>query len=394
MRKFIFAFISLYVLGCSNESDPTAAHDRFTKIYNHDNFDTSYYPIDIKQTPDGGYLILGGRKITDSNFSGIYILKVNAVGAFISEQEVDEAFVNPIGPILESGGSYYFFAMNSLGLQTELFQMDADGVLSDPVTVGVTYPAAAAQDGTGFVLLSYDNFNKLTVVSQVSASGTLGQSQGFSIGAGDAVEEPIMSHFLRTGRQIPFFVGKTTSGQYFFNGFYNYTLSLAFTNLADNEPEGIVQGQQDDGGISQAAVLDGGSFALSRFNFGDNYILPKSTLTTSGISSSVDLGGNTFPELVANAPVRILRVTLGGQKKIIYGSHTRSSQIGLYAYDEATGDFVGSRYLGFSNPFEIAALIPTSDGGLAVCGTTYMAGRFPRICIFKLAAEEVNQSFL
>lgn len=394
MRKSIFILFLVTAFGCSNESDPTAVKDRFTKIYNHDNFNTSYYPIDIRQTPDGGYLILGGRKIEDSSFSGIYILKVDAVGAFISEQEVDETYVNPVGPILESGGNYYFFAMNSLGLQTELFQMDAEGTLSDPQSVGVTYPAAAAQDGTGFVLLSYDNFNKLTVVSQVSATGGLGQSQGFPIGAGDAVEEPIISHFLRTGRLLPFFVGKTTAGQYYFNGFYNYTLSLAFTNLGDDEPEGIVQGQQDDGGISQATALDGGKFALSRFNFGDNYILPNSTLNTSGISSSVDLGGNTFPELVANAPVRILRITLGGQKKIIYGSHTRSSQIGLYAYDEATGDFVGSRYLGFSNPFEIAALIPTSDGGLAVCGTTYMAGRFPRICIFKLSAEEVNQSFL
>lgn len=394
MRKFTFILFLIIAFGCSNESDPAAVKDRFTKIYNHDNFNTSYYPIDIRQTPDGGYLILGGRKIEDSNFSGIYILKVDAVGAFISEQEVDETYVNPVGPILESGGNYYFFAMNSLGLQTELFQMDAEGALSDPQSVGVTYPAAAAQDGTGFVLLSYDNFNKLTVVSQVSATGGLGQSQGFPIGAGDAVEEPIMSHFLRTGRLLPFFVGKTTTGQYYFNGFYNYTLSLAFTNLGDDEPEGIVQGQQDDGGISQATALDGGKFALSRFNFGDNYILPNSTLNTSGISSSVDLGGNTFPELVANAPVRILRITLAGQKKIIYGSHTRSSQIGLYAYDEATGDFVGSRYLGFSNPFEIAALISTSDGGLAVCGTTYMAGRFPRICIFKLSAKEVNQSFL
>jgi len=77
----------------------------------------------------------------------------------------------------------------------------------------------------------------------------------------------------------------------------------------------------------------------------------------------------------------------------LYGSNTRSNQISLYGYDESTGEFLGSRYLGFSNPFEIAAITPTSDGGLAICGTTYVAGRFPRICLFKLANEEVMESF-
>jgi hypothetical protein len=35
----------------------------------------------------------------------------------------------------------------------------------------------------------------------------------------------------------------------------------------------------------------------------------------------------------------------------------------------------------------------TKDGGLVVCGTTYVAGRFPRICLFKISAEELAKSF-
>lgn len=393
MRLILIAFSVFIFIGCSNDSDPAADKASFTRIYDNNKYNASFYPIDIKQTPDGGYLILGGRRIDNSSFSGIYIMKVDEFGGFVSEQEVDETFVNPIGPLMENGGNYYFFSMTSVGLQTQLFKLDAEGILSDPISVGGSYPAAAAVDGNNFALLSYDNFNKQTVVSVVTPSGSITQSKGFSIGAGDAVEEPIINHFLRTGKQIPFLVGKAASGQYYFNGFYNYTLSLAFTNLSADEPQGIVQGQQDDGGLSQAIPLDGGKFALARFNFGDNYFLPSASLNTSGISSSTDLGGNPFPELIANAAVKIIRVTINSKKVVLYGSDTKSKQIALFGYDESTGEFIGSKYLGFSNPFEISSIVSTTDGGLAICGTTFVAGRFPRICLFKLSKEAIAESF-
>lgn len=393
MRLILITFSVFILIGCSNDSDPAADKASFIRIYDNNKYNASFYPIDIKQMPDGGYLILGGRRIDNSSFSGIYIMKVDEFGGFVSEQEVDEPFVNPIAPLMDNGGNYYFFCMTSVGLQTQLFKLNAEGILSEPISVGGSYPAAAAVDGNNFALLSYDNFNKQTVVSVVSPSGSITQSKGFSIGAGDAVEEPIINHFLRTGKQIPFLVGKVASGQYYFNGFYNYTLSLAFTNLSADEPQGIIQGQQDDGGLSQAIPLDGGKFALARFNFGDNYFLPNASLNTSGISSSTDLGGNPFPELIANAAVKIIRVTINSKKAVLYGSDTKSKQIALFGYDESTGEFIGSKYLGFSNPFEISSIVSTTDGGLAICGTTYVAGRFPRICLFKLSKEAITESF-
>jgi hypothetical protein len=44
-------------------------------------------------------------------------------------------------------------------------------------------------------------------------------------------------------------------------------------------------------------------------------------------------------------------------------------------------------------PYEIAAMTTTSDGGLAVCGITCVAGRFPRICLFKISGAELAKSF-
>ena len=392
--RYLFILALVVLIGCSNDSDPAADKASFTRIYDNSKFNTTYFPIDIKQTPDGGYLILGGRSVEGSPFSGIYLLKVDAFGGFESETEIDEAYVNPIGPLFLSGSNYYFFCMTPVGFQTQLFQVDANGTPGTPITVGQSYPLAANMDGSNFLLLTYDHVDKESIISVITPSGTVSQSKSFSIGAGAdiVIEEAIDNHFLRMGKRIPFLVGKAGSG-YYFNGFYNYTLSLSFTNLVADEPQGIVQGQQDDGGISQAVLLDGGKFALARFNFGDNYFLPSTTVNSSGISSSTDLGGNPLPELIPNATVKILRTTIDARKVVIYASDTRSKQIALFGYDEATGALVGSKYLGFSNPFEIASLTATADGGLIVCGTTYVAGRFTRICLFKLSQEELTEAF-
>lgn len=389
---YLLTFVALLILSCSEKSDVDFDKENFTSIFDNNQFSASYFPIDIKQTEDGGYLVLGERRLQNSNFRGIYLMKADKFGKYVNATEVDEGFVNPVPDLMTSGNLYYFFCMDALNLQTHLVSVnDADtiGVTITPVNGGLTYPTAASSDGNNFLLLSYDHGDKLSVVSRVDPSATLtGGPAGFSIGAGDDVEEPIINHFIRTGKRFPFQVGKLSDGTYFFNGFQNYTFSLVFTNLDDIT--GVVQGQQDDGGLSAVYPLGGSKFAVSRFNFGDNYFLPNVNLSINSPSISVDLGGNTLPELIGNAPVKILKAQISNKSVLIYASDTKSKQIGLFFYDEATGEFISSRYLGFSNPFEVANLIQTSDNGLAVCGTTYLAGRFPRICLIKISEDELK----
>jgi hypothetical protein len=384
------AFTLLIIVSCTEESNLDFDTQTFTSIFDNNKFDASYFPIDMKETPDGGYLILGGRKLTDTSFTGIYLLKADEFGNFVKEIEVEETSVNPIADLVEYQTKYYFFCMDPLTQVAQIASVDAnlEAVTITPVQGGLTYPAAAAFVENNFVMLGYNNGDKQTVISILNPDGGILESQGYTIGTGEDVEEPIINHYIRTGKQFPFEVGKTPGGLYFFNGFYNYTFSLVFTNFGD-EPVGVVQGQQNDGGFSAVTPLTGNKFASSRFNFGDNFLLPNKELSTSGITSSTDLGGYSLPELVPNAKVRILRATVDGKNVLIYGSDTKSKQIGLLFYDESTGDFISSRYLGFSNPFEVASLEQTSDEGLAVCGTTYLAGRFPRICIFKLSKDQL-----
>lgn len=394
-KLFFLIFVTAgCIFSCTEESNPTFDADNFTTIFDNNKFDASYFPIDIRETPDGGYLVLGGRKLNDSNFTGIYLLKADKFGNFVKEIEVDETSVNPIGKFTAFQDKYYFFCMDPLTQVAQIADVDAalDAVTITGIQGGLTYPAAASFVDNSFVLLSYDNGSKESVISIVSISGGVQASKGYSIGTGEDIEEPIINHFIRTGRQYPFEVGKVSSSLYYFNGFFNYTFSLVFTNISSDDPLGVVQGQQDDGGFSAVTALGGSKFATSRFNFGDNYILPNKDLSTSGNTSSTDLGGYSLPEMVQNAKVRILRATTDTKNVLIYGTDTKSKQIGLLFYEETSGTFISSRYLGFSNPFEIANLIQTADGGLAVCGTTYLAGRFPRICIFKLSKDKLTEN--
>lgn len=382
----------LLVTSCVEETNPEFDQKSFTKIYDNNLFTTNYFPIDMVQTPDGGYLILGGRRLAESNFTGIYLMKADKDGNFVKEIEVDDSYVNPIAQLAFINDTYNFFCMDPLTLQVQRVQTDAnlEGVNISAVGGDLYYPCASRVDGNNFVLLTYDHLTKQSVIAVVTASGSVSQSKAFTIGAGDKVEEPIINHFIRTGRQYPFEAGRIPGGLYYFNGFYNYTFSLVFTDLNQNDPRGVVQGIQDDGGFSALLPLSTTKFAGARFNFGDNYLLPNVILNPTGTSSSVDLGGNTLPELEPNAKVKIIRATINTKNVLVYGSNTRSKQIGLYFYDEAAGTFLTSKYLGFSNPFEIAQVITTEDGGLAVCGTTYIAGRFPRICLIKIDASDLT----
>lgn len=385
---------ALAAASCSEEENPQFDKDTFTRIYDNNKFDASSFAIDMRQTPDGGFVILGGRTIeTDSVFTGIYLMKVDEFGNFVKEIEVDAASVNPVGSLAEFQTKYYFFCMDRVSLQAQVASVDAnlESVTITPVQGGLSYPAASSFIDNNFVVVGYNNVDRLTTLSIVSPDGGVLSYKGFSIGAGDDVEKPIMEHYLRTGRKFPFAAGKAPNGLYYFNGFFNYTFSLVFTDMQADEPNGVVQGIQDDGGFSAIAPISGNKFATARFNFGDNYLMPNRDINSSGITSSIDLGGYNLPELVANAKVRILRASIDQKNTLIFGSDTKSKQIGLLYYDESTGAFINSRYLGFSNPFEIASLTQTADEGLAVCGMTQIAGRFPRITVIKLSKEQLEE---
>lgn len=382
--NFIFIAIVFALSGCDitkNDVEPTAS---FTKIYDDNRFEQEYYPVDIIETADKGFLILSELKNDQSLFTSVHILKTDALGNIVSQIELDAPFANAVNGWSKVGELYYFVCMNANNLIANLVAVDETGTPADPIALGsTTYPLVMQQVDNGLVLLSFDNLNAESVITELSVDGQIIRQVGYPIGTGVDVEKPIIDHLTRNGDKLPFTVGKTTDGIYYFNGFYNFTFSLVFTNFG-TDPTGVSQGQLSQGGISAVSSLGNDVFGIARFNFGANFINPTAIISTSSITSSIDLGGNTFPEIESGARVSLINTPQG---RWIYGTNTQGKQVSLYGFDQTSNSILGTEYLGGGNPYTFSSFTLTSDGGIAILANTALEGRFPRIALFKRDAD-------
>ena len=375
---------------CDIKNNNFEPSEGFAKIYDDDRFEQEYYPLSIIQTSDEGYLVLSELKNSQALFNSVYVLKIDPSGEVEQASLLGDPYGLPVKGWSEINGQYYFVCMNSSTLAAQVVAVDPDGSLGDPVSIaGTTYPLVSAQDGNNILLLSFDNLDGESVLSIVGTDGTVTSQASYSIGAGVDVDKPIIDHLTGNRAKIPFSVGKASTG-YFFNGFYNYTFSMVFSNFG-NDPTGVCQGQLSSGGISNVLSLGSNNYAVARYNFGDSFINPMVSIASSQITSSVDLGGNTFPEIENSAGVTILQDE--ESQKLLYGTHTNSRRIVLYAYDNADASLLATEYLGAGNPYLFADLAFTTDGGCVVLTQVALEDRFPRIAIFKRNKEFLDNLF-
>ncbi len=400
IRSLFFCIVVLVSMaGCDiKKNKEVEPENEFLKIYDNHSFSDSYLPIDLKQTSDGGFLILAKTRIAASPFYGIYFLRTDKEGKFLNEQLLPDNLVSPTNSLLQVGQDFYFFCMDGITLESTLVKIDQNGSFSvvNKLT-GLLYPLSSGLEETSgnFILQSYDRDDRKTVISLVNTSGTITNTIDYSIGIGDFnVEEPIIDHLTGTGKNLPFLTGSLGNGTYFFNGFYNYTLSLAFFQFGSTAAPGVLQGYRDERCISSALYLpEINKFALSGYAYGKNTIYPSATVAyqSGSVASSSDLEGFFIPEFNQDARVMLRQETFNGKNTLVYGSDTRSGQIALYFYEASSGNFIASKHLGYSNTFLFGNVIKTTDGGLAVAGVTYLSGRFPRLCLHKIPKEAMEE---
>src|SRR5690554_8089253 len=128
MKRYPFNFLSIrfcffwativITLGCDIGDNVISADASFLRIYDDSQFDGSYIPLDIQQTEDEGYLILAGKRIEESNFIGIQVLKLDKEGGFEGITTIETEYVHPIGEFLKTDEGYFFFCMHAISLQS------------------------------------------------------------------------------------------------------------------------------------------------------------------------------------------------------------------------------------------------------------------------------------
>ena len=390
MKKHYYLFVLLIAFLFSCEQENFNPNDSFLKIYDDKDYNAEYFPVGIGQS-DSMLFVLAERSLTSSDFAGIKIIKTNAKGDFIEETELEEQFVAPTPDLQKIGNTHYFFCMDKNTLSPYLVAIDAQGNLStSPTGISNSYPlAVSVSNQNELILLSYDQEAKNSVISLINTAGQVTNTAAYSIGAGNEVLEPIISHFTEKDKRLPFFCGQSPDQKFFFNAFYNYTLSTVFTELGD-EPTGVLQGQADDAGLKSLLPIAANNFAFLAFQFGDTYASSSTTINTSAISSSINLLDRKLPEVKKGSTTKIISHNYAGQEQIIMAAETEGRQVVLYFYQASNGELINTYFLGTLNPFTFSDISSLEDGSLLIVGTTFLADRFERVFIQKIGKEQLG----
>ncbi len=390
--SILFALFASIFVSCADE-EPSLT-ESFLKIYDDSDFDLSYDPIDVVEVTNG-YIILSGTEREDTDFDGILLMKIDEEGNYLfAEEALFNDFEAPVGDMYfnESDSSIHFFAKNNGSTDGVLITINTSLAIQNTTLLGgLNYPLSASSTSNNTLLLqSYDPVGLQTQISEINLTGGFEGGNEYSIGAGDDVEEEVIDHFLEaTSNPLSFFCGEVSPGNYYFNGFYNFNLSLVFTNFGGS-PSGVVQGQGTDAGIRSAMPLGGDNFAVAGYQFDDNYQLSTATLTTGGISSSADLYPGNMAELKPYTITKIFNYAGPNASYTVFASETKGNQIALHFYNTSNGQIDGVLYVGYLNPFTLASVKVTSDESILVLGTTFVAGRFERIILNKISRSEIT----
>lgn len=379
------------VISCDIKESNADPSESFSAVYDHPETNVAFHPVDLAQTSDGGFLILSVYTDTMlSTFPLIRLMKTSDAGIITREVLVDGAYCSAVPSLMKKGSQWQFVCMDAVNQNVKRMQVNEDLTgLSEIDELNGKYPLYLYQDSrNNFVILTFDRIARTSELTQYASNGDVLWEDSYNIN--EDYKNQVETHLRRRNQRFPFFVSEVDAARYMVNCFYNYTMTLLFVNAANGNITGQLNTYQDDAAISSAVYLGDSRFSTSRYYMGENYIF-------SSVSLNVDdtQGSNTFndlllSELTADAEVRSLVMEINGRDVIVFASQTRSNQLVLYFFDHAEGTLLAVKYLASTNPIEIGAVVATEDGGLALLAQTYIAGRYPRIALYKVSPKEID----
>lgn len=393
----ILTYISFIVLSflfsCQNSSE-IAPEQKFNKIYSENSF-SDFDGIDILQTDDGGYCILG---ITDNSFSqqlGIpYLLRTDKEGNFLWDSKSNSAFQlysNPIPNLKNKDNSYFFFCRRILDKVIVLIkvndaQKNLEVVSQFPDLKGdIVYVSDTPDQGQLLMLLSETcGTGKRPELIKLNANFGISWRKCYDFN----VFVPVNA------------ITQRVNNNYFFNGVFTSQSQTRYfmTLLAENNTSSILYTDLNGTllGITRTPFLVNSLTQIADNNFAftfirqrDTNIVPKETLRITANEQRNDIFGNTFHEINSEKTIIAKRMTLNGKEAIIFACTLENIPIRVYAFDPATGNLKGTLTLGRVNPYDVVDIIPTTDGGLAIAVNTLVADRFKRLGILKISPQEV-----
>lgn len=388
------AATAVFLNGCDIGKSDADPDSEFSKVYDNPDMNLAFYPVDAKQTSDGGFMILSVYTDTAlSTFPLIHLLRTDKTGKQLWEIWVDRAYTSAIASLVNIGGAFHLVCMDAVNQETRIMRINEnDRTVSEVSSNALKYPLYCMQDSQGDLLvLNFDRIGRYSVLTKYTDGFDEIWSRKFNIV--DDVKYQIETHLEKTGRQFPFFIGQVGTGtptHYYVNCFFNYTMTMLIVNAPGGDQSGILYTYQDDAALSSATSIDGSRFAITRYHSGDNFVNPSLELNLAGNQSITDFEDFSLPELAEDAPVRCLHQTLNGKDVVVFASQTRTNQVALYFYSATDGELQHVKFINEKYPVFLTGLEFTKEEGLALLLQTYLIGRFKRINLVKLSPDDLK----
>lgn len=395
MKSYTHKFILFaFVLFSCQANETISPEQSFNKIYNESSF-SDFEAADIQQLDDGGYLLLG---ITSNSFSGKvgvpYLLRTDREGNLLwdtNKATLLKDFFNPIPNFKKKDDNYFFFCFDNKSKSIVLLKInDANQDISIQKT---------------FNELKGD----LVYVSETPDKGLLLMLLSESCGSGKQPE--LVKLDINFGIQwrkcypytaIPSIntITQKINPNYFFNGFFEadgqlrYFMAFLNTNntsliLYTDANGNLLGSTQTSFLLNSMSQVREKEFIMTYIRQNDTNIAPRVTLNVNAYESPA-IFGNTFHEINSEKRIITKKMTLNGKNVIIVACTLENIPIRIYAFDAQTQVLLGTLTLGRVNPYEIADIIQTTDGGLAVLANTLVADRFIRLALLKISPREIT----
>lgn len=382
ITNIILLIGTICLIGCKKEL-PSGMLPGYFKVYDDQAANNIYRVLDVHETADNGALILASL-----NHTQIYCIRVNEGGEYMTSALIDGANKHPLPTLLNINNAFYVGCMDEVGLFARILKIDENTCAATTVAEfpDLLYPLAFSAEGSSILLLGYDRYGYRSQLSKVSLTGQVEWTKNANVFQ-DA-ESLIIGHLNGTGKRYPFYTA-TWNGKYVVNCFNNYSFSFLVFNGGNDFPDAIYNGSHYSSGTSAMMVLNNGNAVLSRFSYGKSFLIPSFEPASGVISLTDDMGGILIEEAEDDSEFEFGKVIIDGEPYLCYAYNTQNGRVAI-GFLNAGGELKARKYFGSSNnPFKIGNFKQTSDKGLMVAGTFFVAGSFPRPALFKLNEKEL-----